>query len=58
MRDPILRQMEREEEERPLFNPILKALWKIRRGTHDLTGLGGLLPVHLGPRSLAREENP
>lgn len=52
--DKILRDMEREAEAPPL-NSVRRALWKLSRVTHDLTGPGGLLPVHLGMKSLARE---
>ena len=50
----ILLEMEREAESPPI-NPVRRALWKLSRATHDLTGPGGLLPVHLGAKSLARE---
>lgn len=53
--DKILREMERRETEPPLFGKAAKALWVLRKATHDLTGPGGLLPVHLGAKSLARE---
>jgi hypothetical protein len=52
--DKILLEMEREAQIQPL-NPVRRALWKLSRATHDLTGPGGLLPIHLGAKSLARE---
>lgn len=52
--DRILEAMYREEEAPPL-NPLRRLLWQQRRSTYDLTN-GKLLPVHLGERSLARQE--
>lgn len=54
MMDKILREMEREAENPPL-HPVRRLLWQLRRSTYDLTG-GRLLPVQLGPNSLARQE--
>lgn len=54
--DKILREMERADHAPPVFGRVARALWELRHGTHDLTGPGGLLPVHLGPRSLLRRE--
>lgn len=53
--DKILREMQRDEDTPPL-HPVRRLLWNLRRSTYDLTGPGRLLPVHFGPRSLAREE--
>lgn len=53
--DKILCDMERAEHAPPVFGKAAKALWALRKATHDLTGPGGLLPVHLGAKSLARE---
>lgn len=53
--DPILREMQRDDDIPPI-HPVRRWLWSLRRSTYDLTGPGRLLPVHLGPRSLAREE--
>jgi hypothetical protein len=53
--DRILLEMQRTESEPPLFGKLARYLWHLRQSTHDLTGPGGLLPVHLGRKSLARE---